>query len=97
MKTIIDADYTHRKIVCKNFEIKILEKCNGLYVQSNILLLADVFASFRNICLERYKLDPARFLTAPGLAWKADLKNTKVKLDFLTGIDMLLMVQKGIR
>ena len=68
-----------------------------MYVQSNILLLADVFASFRNIYLERYELDPARFLTAPGLAWKADLKNTKVKLHFLTGIDMLLMAQKGIR
>ena len=47
--------------------------------------------------LERYELDPSRFLTAPGLAWQGALKNTKVKLHFLTDIDMLLMVEKGIR
>ena len=48
------------------------------------------------MCLKIYKLDPAKFLSAPGLAWQAALKKTKVKLDLLTDIDMLLMVQKGI-
>ena len=46
------------------------------------MLLADVFRNFRNMCLEIYKLDPAKFLSAPGLAWQAVLKKTKVKLDF---------------
>ena len=46
--------------------------------------------------LEIYELDPARFLTAPGLAWQAALRNTKVKLDPLTDIDMLLMVKEGL-
>ena len=46
--------------------------------------------------LEIYELDPARFLTAPGLAWQAALRNTKVKLDLLTDIDMLLMVKEGL-
>ena len=49
------------------------------------------------MCLRIYELDPARFLTASGLAWKAALKKIKVKLDLLTDIDMLLMVEKGIR
>ena len=49
------------------------------------------------MCLKMYGLDPACFLTAPGLAWQAALKKTKVKLDLLTDIDMLLMVEKGIR
>ena len=49
------------------------------------------------MCLEIYELDPARFLSAPGLAWQAALKNTKVKLDLLTVIGMLFMVEKGIR
>ena len=49
------------------------------------------------MCLEIYELDPARFLTAPGLVWQAALKNTKVKLDLLSDIDMLLMVVKGIK
>ena len=68
-----------------------------MYVQSDILLSADVFENFRNMCLERYKLDLAKFLSGPGLAWQAALKKTKIKLDLLTDIDMLLMVEKGIR
>ena len=67
-----------------------------MYVQSDSLLLADVFENFRNMCLKIYKLDPAKFLSAPGSAWQAALKKTKVKLDFLTNTDMLLMVEKGI-
>ena len=52
-------------------------------------MLADVFENFRNICLEIYELDPAKLLSAPGLAWQAALKKTKVKLDLLSDIDML--------
>ena len=47
--------------------------------------------------LQIYELDPDRFLTASGLTWQAALKKTKVKLDFLTNIDMLLMTEKSIR
>ena len=68
-----------------------------MYVQSDTLLLADVFENFRNKCIEIYELDPAHFLSAPGLAWQACLKKTEVKLELLTDIDMLLMVEKGIR
>ena len=70
---------------------------HDLYVQSDTALLADVFESFRNKCLEIYKLDPAHFLSAPGLAWQACLKKTQVKLELLTYNDMLLMFEEGIR
>ena len=69
MEDITDADYAHAKRVCKDFEIEILGKYYDLYVQNNILLLADVFENFRNICLKMYELDPARFPSAPELAW----------------------------
>ena len=60
------------------------------------LVLADVFfENFRNMCLETNELDPAHFLCATGLAWQAALKKTKLEL--LTDIDMLLMVENGIR
>ena len=59
-------------------------------------MLADVFENFRFMCLEIYELDIARSLTAPELAWQAALKNTKVKLDLLTDIGMLLIVEKGM-
>ena len=69
MEDITDADYAHAKIVCKDFEIKYLGEYHDIYVQSDTLLLADVFENFRNMCLERYELDPAKFLSAPGLRW----------------------------
>ena len=61
------------------------------------MLLADVFESFRDMCIEIYDLDPTNFLTAAGLAWQAGLKEWKVELKLLTDIDMLLMVEKRIR
>ena len=60
-------------------------------------MLADVFENLRNMCLRIYELDLAKFLSASGLACKAALKRTKVKLDLLTESDMLLIVEKGIR
>ena len=48
------------------------------------------------MCSNIYEFDPAKLLSAPGLAWRAALKKTKVKLDLLTDIDMLLMVEKDI-
>ena len=49
------------------------------------------------MCISIYELDPAKFLSAPGLAWEVALKKTKVRLDLFTDIDMLLMVEKGFR
>ena len=57
----------------------------------------DVFEKFRNMYLEIYEFDHAKFLSALGLAWQAAYKMTKVKLDLLTDINIFLMVEKGIR
>ena len=94
---ITDEDYMHYQKVFKELELKNLGDYHDLYVQCDTLLLADVFENFRNKCIEIYELDPAHFLSAPGLAWQACLKKTEVKLELLTDIDMLLMVEKGIR
>ena len=94
MENIADADYAHAKRVCR---ISCLGECHDLYVQSNTLLLADVFENFENMCLKINKLDSTKILSALGLTWQAALKKTKVKSDLLTDIDMLLMVEKGIR
>ena len=83
--------YAHAKGVCKDFEIKSLGEYHDLYVHSDTLLLADVFENFRNMSLEIYELNLAKFLSAPGLSWQATLKKNKAKLDFLTHIDMLFM------
>ena len=60
-------------------------------------MLADIFENFKDKCIEIYELDPVHFLSAPGLAWLACLKKTKVELELLTNIDMMLMAEKGIR
>ena len=62
-----------------------------------MVLLANVYEAFRDTWLKNYKLDPAHFYTSPGLAWKACLKHTGIKLELLTDPDMLLMFERGIR
>ena len=53
---------------------------HDLYLQSDTLLLADVFENFRNMCLEIYELDPTYFVSVPGLAWQACLKKNRSKI-----------------
>ena len=97
MEDITDVDHRHAKRVFKNLNNKNLGDYHDLYVKSDTLLLADVFENFRNMCIKVYKLDLAHFLSAPGLAWKTSLKKTGVKLELLTDVDMLLIVETGIR
>ena len=94
---ISDEDYEHAKKVWNAFEMKSLEDYHELYNRTDVLLLADVFENFRDICMTNYELDPAHYYTAPGLAWDACLKITGVKLELLSDVDMLLMIEKGIR
>ena len=97
MDNITDIDYRHSKRVFKNLNNKNFGDYYDLYVQSDILLLPDISENFRNKCIEIYELDPANFLSAPGLAWQPCLKKTELKLELLTDADMLLMLEKGIR
>ena len=97
MEEISEIDYRHAEKVCNKFNIKNLGEYHDLYVQSDTLLLGDAFESFRDICLRVYELDPAYFLSAPGLAWAACLKNTRIKLEIINDVDMLLMIEEGIR
>ena len=69
MEDITDVGHRHAQRVFKNLSNKHLGDYHDLYVQSDILLLADVFENFRNVCIKLYEIDPAHFLSAPGLAW----------------------------
>ena len=97
MENIDDIDYRHGNNVFKIFKLGNLGDYHDLYVQSDTLLLADVFENFRDMCVKVYELDPAHFLSLPGLAWQACLKKTNIELELLTDYDMLLMVEEGIR
>ena len=96
-KGITEKDYKHVLNVWESFNMKTFYEYHKLYNLTDVLLLADVFENFRDLCLKIYGLDPAYYFTAPGLAWDACLKITKVKLELLHDQDMLLMFEKGIR
>ena len=94
---ISNEDYAHTQKVWNVFEIKNLGEYHDLCVQSDALLLADAYENFRNMCLDKYELDPTNFVSASGLACRACLKKTGVKLELITDYDMILMIEKGIR
>ena len=80
MEDIDDMDYRHGNNVFNKFKLNTLGDYHDLYVQSDTLLIADVFENFRDMCLIEYELDPAHFLSLPGLAWQACLKKTNIEL-----------------
>ena len=74
-------------------QLKKLGEYLDLYLESDALLLDDVFENFMKLCLKIYHLDPVKILSAPGLSWQAALKD----LELLTDIYMLLMAEKNIK
>ena len=96
-KHIEDEDYQHAKNVWNEFNLKNMGEYHDLYLQSDILLLADVFENFRKTCLEYYKLDPCHYFTSSALSWDAMLKMTSIKLELMTDIDMFQFIEKGLR
>ena len=97
MSKVKEEDYEHALKVWKKFGLKNLGEYHDLYLKTDVILLANVFEEFRRVCLKNYGLDPAHFHTAPGLAWKACLKKTRIRLEPLLDPDMLLMFERGIR
>ena len=97
MSSISSDDYQHAQKVWKEFRIHNLGDYHDLYLRTDVVLLANVCEAFRETCLEHYKLDPVHFYTSSGLAWKACLKHTGIRLKLLTDLDMLLMFEHGIR
>ena len=96
-KGINNYNYRHVLNVWKTCKMKTFKDYLEVYNVTDVLLLADVFEKFRDVCLKNYGLDPVYYFTAPGLAWDAMLKMTKINLELLSDSDMLLMIEKGIR
>ena len=96
-ENISARDYAHSHKVWEQFDMHSLRDYHDLYQETDVLLLADVFEEFRDVCLKNYQLDPAWYYTSPGLAWDACLKMTNVRLELLSDLDMLMLVEVGIR
>ena len=94
---ISEKDYLHPINIWNVFEINTMCACHDLYLQTDVLLLADVFEKFINTCLQYYGLDPCHYFSSPGLNWDVMLKMNETELDLVSEIDMHLFIEKGIR
>ena len=92
-----EENYLRAKRVFRRFNCEHLGDYHDLYLKTDVLLLADVLGDFRRVCLGSYKLDPAHYISAPGLSWDAMLKRTGVKLDLLSDVNMYQFIEKGMR
>lgn len=94
---ITTEDYDYAQQIFKEFNCNNLGDYSDLYLKTDVLLLADIFEKFRNICLKHYGLDPAHYFTAPGLSWSAMLKLTEIELELLSDYNMYAFYKRGIR
>ena len=94
---ISDEEYKHAQKVWMEFNCNTMRNYHDLYLKTDVLLLADVMENYRNVCIDNYGLDPLWYYTAPGLAWDAVLKISKIELELLTDPDMYLIIEDGIR
>ena len=94
---IMNREYNHAKKVWETFNLKNMGEYHDLYLKTDVLLLVDVFESFRKICLQYYELDPCHCFTSPGLSWSAMLKMTNIELELMTNVDMFQFIEKGMR
>ena len=94
---ISKEDYAHAQNVWEVFGCQNMGEYCDLYCRTDVLLLADVFETFRKTCMGQYSLDPAHYYTSPGLSWDALLKKTGVELELLTDYDQHLFIEKGMR
>ncbi|XP_048478608.1 uncharacterized protein LOC119690408 isoform X2 [Plutella xylostella] len=94
---VSDENYKHAQDIWTHFNCHDMSDYSNLYLKTDVLLLADIFENYRNVCSKTYGLDPAHYFTAPGLSWDAMLKYTQIELQLLTDFDKISFIKKGIR
>ena len=95
-KHITNEAYQHADSVFNNFKCGNIRGYTKLYVDTDVHNLADLFETFRNECITNYTLDPAHFITAPGLSWEACLRLTKTKLELIKDPEMTKFIDEGL-
>ena len=94
---IKQSEYDRANKIWEHFKIKNLGQYHDLYLQTDVLLLTDVFENFRKTCLVDYGLDPAHYITLPNFSWDAMLLKTGIELELIHDEDIYKMVESGLR
>jgi hypothetical protein len=84
-----DEDYERARNVWDKFKCYSMLDYHNLYLKVDVVLLADIWENFRNVCFEHYGLDCEYYYTAPSLSWDSMLKLTKINLELITDADIL--------
>ena len=92
-----NSEYIHATRVWTAFGCRTMADYHDIYLQLDVLLLADLFEKFRTTCLEYYSLDPVHYYTTSGLAWDAALRMSRVDRQLITDVDMYHFVENNIR
>ncbi|PKC52938.1 hypothetical protein RhiirA1_480347 [Rhizophagus irregularis] len=96
-KNISKEDYEHAQKVWQEFEMKNFGEYHDLYLETDVLLLANVFMNYTIMCLQDDGLDPSHYVSAPGMFNDSLYKSSGAELKLMTNMDEYLTVEKGIR
>ncbi|XP_053207020.1 uncharacterized protein LOC128391197 [Panonychus citri] len=95
--SICDEIYNHVRDVWSHFDCVTLKDLHDIYLKTDVVLLTAVFENFRKMALTSFGIDPLHHFSSPGLTWAAALKTTAIELQIFSDVDMLLMIESGIR
>ncbi|CAB4044377.1 uncharacterized transposon-derived, partial [Paramuricea clavata] len=91
---VSNEDYQRAQRVWSHFNMKTTRNYHDLYLETDVLLLADVFENFRRTCMESYELDPAHYVSASGLSWDAFLKRSGKEIELVSDMDLFQFFER---
>lgn len=94
---VSEEDYNHAQKVWTDFKVRTMGEYSDLYLKVDVLLLADIYENFRNMCYATYSLDSAQYMGSASLSWDSMLKYTGISIELFTDSNMLLYCENGVR
>lgn len=97
LQGVQEIDYRRAQMIWKSGNCYNFDDYHDIYLKSDVLILADFFEKFREICMNSYGLEAVHYMSSPGIAWHAMLKMTKVEMELFQCPLMHDFIEKGIR
>ena len=94
---ISEEDHRHGQNVFDVFECKDMLQYCELYCELDTVLLAEVIITFRAMVLKQFKVDSARYISIPQLAFDCMLRTLTHPIELMSDPDMILMCEQNVR